>query len=1026
MRVLFSEVIRRTNKNVLLVSALILYAASFSLANTGEKVNIALITDKTSGLNESALVSLLEVELSQKEGINLLERAAIDKILEEQKLSAAGLQDRNTAIKIGKLLRADAFIILSLENQSEESGDLIRVRFAETAHGLRLLDYFEQSDNLNPKEAIGSIVKKIESVLSKLKQPDEKLIPVGIVDIHRVELDEKYKILERTLPTMLSVRLSLEPQIIMLEREDLKVLLDEKLRTEGEDSKFWNSAILIDGYIKPNNGQLEMYLNLKQAGGSIIKSLIVPVEPNEPIIAIDKVVTEIIQKLQDSPSIGRWNPKLEAEQFYKQGQMLANHVRNDEAMPVFEAAYALEPNNVFYTGAVFTRIMRNGSDSSPYSDMEIVNMASILVRQIRDNYEKGLPSTSQIPLKFAGLLGSHLGEGYLGSNYSVKTEEIRQINHENRKIWADILEDALRKQIAGNDPAQIKNCITAASLAWIKSDEPNEVIANLKKAFNEYLMPPKLGGCISSDSARKEIYKRFFAENYSHPLLSRLRPLSSHLKDSWDETKKLINVYLEELADINDSVVGIQSKLILFSDYQSFVDDLRKEFKTSKLNNSKYVTEAMIGLFGKIYYVNRFGRATLEERISIWEEFCGYVIDNNDTDTLTSLLLISSNPPLTKFLDSINDYANKNSKKIDIEKINELYMRYDSLLERISEKLNNNSNNNVMAALNKLKGIRDEIERKISGELPIEPEKPFSITMILNQKDWPEEIKIFYSEGAFLRRGFCLDVRNEMLWIAMGLMGLQDKDKIVCSIGLVGINLKQKKVVSLWQAKCEDILLINPVLSGLVINKKNSYISLDGEGIFVLPGILKEGRGYFENPQILTQDDGLPSISITSMVKDPSKDSGKLWVAYGGSGHESGLGIYDLETKEWETVFCSTLNGEPPFNSGYTYGMRDMRYINPDQLFFQIYSLGGAGSDKDKWRGYWLMDTNNYELNHIERVPMYSYYDRNVLRNSKIFDKSKITDRKILNGEYAETFLETPYGLIAIGEGTVGLIEDKE
>jgi hypothetical protein len=196
-----------------------LIATSVS-AQEKQIVNIAMITDKLSGLDKSPLVSLLEVELSQKEGIKLLERAAIDKILEEQQLSAAGLLDRNAAIKIGKLLRAEAFIILSLEkpvqdvskvNQTEGAGDLIRVRVAETAHGLRLLDYFEQSNSTNPKEAVEGIIKKIEAILKKINQPDEKMIPVGIVDIHRVQLGEQYKMLERTLPVMLSVRLSLEP-----------------------------------------------------------------------------------------------------------------------------------------------------------------------------------------------------------------------------------------------------------------------------------------------------------------------------------------------------------------------------------------------------------------------------------------------------------------------------------------------------------------------------------------------------------------------------------------------------------------------------------------------------------------------------------------------------------------------------------------------------------------------------------------------------------------------------------------------
>jgi hypothetical protein len=62
---------------------IILLFESIASAQSIDKVSIALITDKASGVDKSALVSLLEVELSQKEGIQLLERAAIDKIMQE-------------------------------------------------------------------------------------------------------------------------------------------------------------------------------------------------------------------------------------------------------------------------------------------------------------------------------------------------------------------------------------------------------------------------------------------------------------------------------------------------------------------------------------------------------------------------------------------------------------------------------------------------------------------------------------------------------------------------------------------------------------------------------------------------------------------------------------------------------------------------------------------------------------------------------------------------------------------------------
>jgi len=167
-------------KNIACSFLLLFLFTPYTQAQLEDNINIALIADRSSDLDKSPLVSLLEVELSQKDGIRLLERVAIDKILEEQQLSAAGLLDRNNAIKIGKLLRADAFVILSLENQTQESGDLIRVRLAETAHGLRLADFFEQPDGANPQQAATDVIKKIQTVTSKINQYSEGT--VGLIE----------------------------------------------------------------------------------------------------------------------------------------------------------------------------------------------------------------------------------------------------------------------------------------------------------------------------------------------------------------------------------------------------------------------------------------------------------------------------------------------------------------------------------------------------------------------------------------------------------------------------------------------------------------------------------------------------------------------------------------------------------------------------------------------------------------------------------------------------------------------------
>ncbi|MHC4186174.1 MAG: CsgG/HfaB family protein, partial [Planctomycetota bacterium] len=133
-----------------------------SHAASDTAVTVALIADKTFDLDKSPLVSLLEARLSEEPNLVLLERHEIDKILQEQQFSAAGLVRREAVIKVGQLLRADALVLLSTED-GEEAGQnkLLRVRLVETAHGLRLLDTYEQWDTPKLEETAQRITAKI-------------------------------------------------------------------------------------------------------------------------------------------------------------------------------------------------------------------------------------------------------------------------------------------------------------------------------------------------------------------------------------------------------------------------------------------------------------------------------------------------------------------------------------------------------------------------------------------------------------------------------------------------------------------------------------------------------------------------------------------------------------------------------------------------------------------------------------------------------------------------------------------------
>ena len=79
--------------------------------------------------------------LSQKKAVRILERALLDKIMVEQKLSSSGLVDPVTSIQVGKLLGARGIVagaVTDLGENLEIHARLVKVETSETVASLKL------------------------------------------------------------------------------------------------------------------------------------------------------------------------------------------------------------------------------------------------------------------------------------------------------------------------------------------------------------------------------------------------------------------------------------------------------------------------------------------------------------------------------------------------------------------------------------------------------------------------------------------------------------------------------------------------------------------------------------------------------------------------------------------------------------------------------------------------------------------------------------------------------------------------
>ena len=1075
------------------------------LSNTPARV--ALIADKAFDLYKSPLVSLVEVKLSQKEGIELLERAEIDKLLQEQQLSVAGLLQRHNAVKVGGFLRVDAFLLLSTEadkDQKQNSDKLLRVRLVETAHGLRLLDSFEEHGSAKLEDTVKRITEKVIAAAPKIMLPPGEAIPVGIVDIHRVQLSERYQWLARALPAMLSGRLSKELRIIMLEREDLKILHDEKLLTEGKDAEFWNSAVLIDGYLQRGgtNEDIEMKLGLRRATGKVISAFTVPVESNEPLEAIDKAANKVIPKLLNVPPSVSWQPKQEAQEFFRQGQLLKNHERHKDAIKLLETAHALQPENVFYTGALFenewqVRFVRENSSRiketgiSYYSDLELAEMVSLLVRQIRDEYEKGSLRALYVLEQWGKPLGLGTFEwGYFLRPVSVSTEEIMFINRDNRKIFAKTIKRALKDNLYKYKWRWEGMII---DLAWSSSDNPDELIKNLRETFTQFIMPPDMGGNDQSFGKRFSLCR-------SALLFPAIRAVTAkqiektQLKGTGERFQKLWVQYLEDLTKIEDPLLNFIGYMALAFQYQGGSTEAKNCCRSALnilLEEIKSPNEPMIDgykklLRNKMKSCIRHSGFEKSEQVSIFEKIYEPLIEKKNAHNLALW-----NPCF-----HFSFYHLSNTPKTAIRCI--------KLLERIAMVLQNcKSSEDIGRALSLIKDCLAKIKDKYPELVTVTKPGNFTVTMLLGKEDWPQKNTFQFTKVL---------LKNDMLWVGFAEPGL----------GLTGINLPEKKLASLQQTDCGRGTVIyanckarkiSGSITGIAVHEEKSYISVRDIGMVEFPGSLVSGREFLETPKILTEEDGLPSVSITGMAEVGNK----LWLAYGGREKESGLIIYEPKSGDWETVFCSSLKGDNPFDAGETYAISSLTPGPENKLFFLV---GEREYDPTinyqmiQWWGLWKIDTNTRELKYIwhdDQFPLvlesiddfgeswwlrdlYSLtlFDpslekakfvigrRRILRPTKPmpelqidlfvpefspgelkygfmssgyielrtaavhkdkmwarlgksqliiihrgkgFEEAEIIYNNILNGDKVLRFFSTPYGLIAIGEGTVGLIE---
>ena len=133
-------------------------------------VRLAVVVPRQASDALRKLLPLVEDRLGRQSGIELLDRANLDRVLAEHQVdlttSAATLEDR---CRLGALLNAD--VLLFLDSRQEAAGDVYVVKTADVRTGLQLCTAGIAPGVLSFEESCEQVVFCVERALARRRQP---------------------------------------------------------------------------------------------------------------------------------------------------------------------------------------------------------------------------------------------------------------------------------------------------------------------------------------------------------------------------------------------------------------------------------------------------------------------------------------------------------------------------------------------------------------------------------------------------------------------------------------------------------------------------------------------------------------------------------------------------------------------------------------------------------------------------------------------------------------------------------------
>lgn len=304
------------------------------LAQTNPPVKLALISETDEALPAA---DLLTAKFSGNDQIQLVERDQIEKVYQEQGLSAANTD----YLKLGHLLGADGILLLNVVRTPQATNLMARliavkpgVILSDAGFDWPLKDTVQWSD---------SAAAYLDSFLPKLTVLLKDAIPVSVVNLRSAISSTAAAETERQLKLLVIQRLSQERQLFVLERQKMQLLSDEK-GLKADDSAFWDGSYLLEGVVdqngySPDTVTINARLTPPKGGAPVLFA--VSGSRTNLTEVINQLAAQVNDALKIQSTAPAWNAADEAVQFFKEAQWALRWGAYAEAQSAADSAWAL-------------------------------------------------------------------------------------------------------------------------------------------------------------------------------------------------------------------------------------------------------------------------------------------------------------------------------------------------------------------------------------------------------------------------------------------------------------------------------------------------------------------------------------------------------------------------------------------------------------------------------------------------------------------------------------------------------------